>query len=308
MKKITKEYLNGEHYNGESFEGYVLIKGVTRSLTKTMKPYFSGTLTAEVDIPYKVWDSVTAFATLEKNNLENKVGYVTGTWNEYQGQFSIQVQSIVEDVDGQFSIADFLPVVYNADVYWDTLKDMSGKFLSPEAMNIANVALFENEEVAKLFRIEFAAKSHHDNCPSGLLAHTYKVCYLMQTCVAIYGGIVDKNLLYLGALLHDIGKIREMNYGAYQPCSKVTHRFLGIEMLPKDLIVQTYGEDWYYELVSIMLQHHGEWGDPCKTVSARIVNIVDEMEAKMQLLKQKVELSDGTGAVNVDGAFLSYMV
>lgn len=308
MNKITKDYLQGEHIAGESFDGYILVRDVNRGLTKNNSPYFYGLLSSEVDIPYKIWDSVTAFKTMESTNLENRVAYVSGSWSEYRGQFSIEITSLVEDKDGEYSVADFLPVVYDKETYWKALRAMSEQLLSPDIMEVACKTLFDNEEVAKAFKTEYAAKSHHDNCPSGLLAHTYKVCYLTQVSLSLYGGIVDKDLLFLGALLHDIGKTKEMNFGAYQPCSKVTHRYLGIEILPKDLIVEKRGIDWFYELVSIMLQHHGQWGDPCKTVSARFVNLIDEFEAKMQDMKQRVELAGTLGDVVIDGQHLSYMV
>lgn len=300
--------LGGTHYNGDAVSGILLLKDVVRATTKNGKPFFHGSVCSGTDVSFKAWDNSEAFKMLEREDLAGKVVYISGNWSEYMGVFSIILDTVMTNAElVAIDPMNFIESKYNIDAYWSGLQNIMKSTLTEKGMLLANKFLFENEEVANAFKVEFAAKSHHDNCKAGLLAHTYKVCYLMQVTLNLYKDIVDKDLVMLGVLLHDIGKIKEMHMGVYQPCSKVTHRFLGIEMLDKDLIVENYGEDWYYELVSIMLQHHGEWGDPCKTVSARLVNLVDEFEAKAMLIKQAVDISDNCGTINIDGQYLSYM-
>lgn len=300
--------LGGTHYNGDAVSGIILLKDVVRATTKNGKPFFHGSVCSGTDVSFKAWDNSEAFKMLEREDLAGKVVYISGNWNEYMGVFNIILDTVMTNAElVAIDPMNFIESKYNIDAYWSGLQNIMKSTLTEKGMLLANKFLFENEEVANAFKVEFAAKSHHDNCKAGLLAHTYKVCYLMQVTLNLYKDIVDKDLVMLGVLLHDIGKIKEMHMGVYQPCSKVTHRFLGIEMLDKDLIVENYGEDWYYELVSIMLQHHGEWGDPCKTVSARLVNLVDEFEAKAMLIKQAVDISDNCGTINIDGQYLSYM-
>lgn len=300
--------LGGTHYNGDAVSGILLLKDVVRATTKNGKPFFHGSVCSGTDVSFKAWDNSEAFKMLEREDLAGKVVYISGNWNEYMGVFSIILDTVMTNAElVAIDPMNFIESKYNIDAYWSGLQNIMKSTLTEKGMLLANKFLFENEEVANAFKVEFAAKSHHDNCKAGLLAHTYKVCYLMQVTLNLYKDIVDKDLVMIGVLLHDIGKIKEMHMGVYQPCSKVTHRFLGIEMLDKDLIVENYGEDWYYELVSIMLQHHGEWGDPCKTVSARLVNLVDEFEAKAMLIKQAVDISDNCGTINIDGQYLSYM-
>lgn len=300
--------LGGTHYNGDAVSGIILLKDVVRATTKNGKPFFHGSVCSGTDVSFKAWDNSEAFKMLEREDLAGKVVYISGNWSEYMGVVSIILDTVMTNAElVAIDPMNFIESKYNIDAYWSGLQNIMKSTLTEKGMLLANKFLFENEEVANAFKVEFAAKSHHDNCKAGLLAHTYKVCYLMQVTLNLYKDIVDKDLVMLGVLLHDIGKIKEMHMGVYQPCSKVTHRFLGIEMLDKDLIVENYGEDWYYELVSIMLQHHGEWGDPCKTVSARLVNLVDEFEAKAMLIKQAVDISDNCGTINIDGQYLSYI-
>lgn len=308
MGIITKQELLGKHYNGDIIKGVVLLKEATRNITKKGNPFFSGTLTSEVDVQFKAWDNSYAFAMLQSSDLAGKVVNIQGSWDEYQGTFSIILDSVSICENDSINAMQFISTRYDLNAYWNGLMDLVYPLLSDNGKRIADETLFKNEEVSSLFKEAFAAKSHHDNCKGGLLAHTYKLCLNASLVLKQYPNIVEPDLLILGCLLHDIGKIKEMVMGVYQPCSKVTHRFLGVEMINKNLVVELYGEDWYYELVAILLQHHGEWGDPCKTVASRVVNLIDEYEANLMLLKQSIEESNNCGKVNIGGTYLTYPV
>lgn len=304
---IAPEKLGGTHVNGEVISGLCVLKDAQRSLTKNNKPFYNGVIMSGKDVAIKIWDNSPAFGVIASNPaLVGEIVYIYGTWNEYNGNYSIIVETIRE-VEVDLDPASFYATKYDKETYWNALKKIVASVVSENGMKIANTTLFENEAVAEQFKEAFAAKSHHDNCKSGLLAHTYKLCYNASIVLQLYGEIIDKDLLMLGCLFHDIGKIKEMKMGVYQPCSKVTHRYLGVEMLDKQLICDLYGEDWYYELVAVLLQHHGEWGDPCKTVASRVVNLIDEYEAKLMLIKQAVEESDNCGKINMDGSYLTYI-
>ena len=98
-----------------------------------------------------------------------------------------------------------------------------------------------------------------------------------------------------------------MKLGVYQPCSKVTHRYLGIEMINKTHFVEAYGEDRWLDLVSIFLQHHGEYEDKCRTALAYIVHKVDCFDADMSFLSQSKEnpvQRSGVNNVKIDSNWL----
>ena len=311
MAIITKEMLEGNKVKGSYIEGVILLQNYTVCLTKNGKYYYNGTLTSGVDIPFKVWDNSGAYPQLRNNDLSGKVVEIHATWDEYNGVFSLILNS-VKEVEG-VSEANFLPTKYDVDAYFSSLINMIKNIVSDKAFALADSTLFSNSDIVDAFKIEFAAKSHHDNCKGGLLAHTYKVCYLTSIVISTYfGGTLsqdEKDMLILGALFHDIGKVKEMHFGQYTDISVVTHRYLGVEMLDKQAIIELYGEDWYYYLVSIMLQHHGEYGDPCKSFVAYIVNQVDMLDANMTLLEQKLEDSSARelGRVSMNGSYLEVL-
>lgn len=306
MEIITEGYIKGNHQNGEKCIGTILLKDYKTCLTKTNKPYISGMLQSGIQLQFKAWDNSSAFSVLSEEKLQGSVVAIQATWNEYNGSWSLLLDSVAGMPDADTGV--YLKSKYNLDAYLDGLKLLMEKNLSERGMKLANAVIFKNDDFLLSFKTEFAAKSHHDNCRGGLLAHTYKVCNIMCLVVNMYTHLYstpeEKDLFVLGALLHDIGKTIEMKNGVYQPKSFVTHRFLGIELLDKDMIVSLYDEMWYYHLVSVMLQHHGEYADPYKSVVAFVVHKVDNLDSDFSMLQQMMEETTGVD-IKVNGTYLS---
>lgn len=315
---FLKEINNGSVATGTSISGVILVSNYNVALTKNNKEYFTGTLLSGIKVPFKSWGSSQAFTKLKAEEYQNTPTYIRGTVDNYNGTGSITVEDVTAVSD--FSVDQFLEQRYNIDAYYDAMIKLVQANVSEKAMSIVNNIF--TDELRDTFKTEFAASSHHDNCKGGLLAHTYKCLSLLNWTLSSYKTLMlmpnetevsqdRKDLLFLGTMLHDVGKIREMNLGVYQNCSKVTHRYLGIEFISplKEFIVSSYSEEWYYDLVSILLQHHGEWGDPCKTIVSYIVSKVDLFESQMtyiqQLMTEKLVTTSAGSRISVDGTWLS---
>lgn len=297
---------------GDNIQGTILCRTYSLSNTKSGSEYVQGTLQSGIEIPFKAWNNSEAFVQFKNFDYVGQVCYIQGRVDDYGGTFSI-IAETVQAVEGE-DVSQFLPERYDTENYWNSLIALVQQKVTPEGFAIANANLFNKPEVATLFKREFAASSHHDNCKGGLLAHTYKVVYYVTTILSMYPTLATtpkaKDILILGALFHDIGKVKEMNVGVYQPCSKVSHRYLGIEMIDKASFVATYGEDGWLELVSIFLQHHGDFEDKCRTASAFIVHKADCFDADMTYLAQAEEkpaVRNGVQTIKVDSGWLSIM-
>lgn len=305
---------------GQPVTGVVLIKNYSIQLTKNGKEYVSGTLQSGIEMPFKAWGNSTAFSKLKNEDYALMTTNIVGSFDEYQGSISIIVND-VQAVEG-YTTDQFLPVKYNADAYYDSLVNEVKAGVSDKAFQLAKIILFDNAELVNRFKIEFAAEHMHDNCKSGLLAHTYKVVCITKYILGMYSGLSNnadgtqnpdfKDLCILGALLHDIGKVDEMQLGVYQSCSSVTHRFLGIEHIEpyKDIIVSEYSLEWYYQLVSVLLQHHDEFDDKARTTAAFIVFKADYLDAQMTMIQQAMEKPVDTGTVQrikFDGRWLQLL-
>ena len=317
MQIISSDVLKNLGTNKTPISGVVMIKSYSIGLTKRGDEFFNGEIQSGVVVPFKSWNNSSAFTKLKSGEYSGQVMYISGEVNEYQGQKSIIVNSIAEP-DEEFGTELFMPIKYNMDAYWNGLRTQFEYKTSEKIHAIANEVLFENAEVAERFKVEQAASSHHDNCRSGLEAHTYKVMRLMDTIIAEYPVLCNNldgtlnqdmiDLLKFGVLVHDIGKIKEMKFGVYQPCSIVTHRYIGIEMMPKDKIIEAYGEEWWLQLVSIFLQHHGEFGDECRTIASYLVHKCDLLESQLTSIGQALEApvpSTAGDKIKQDGLWLA---
>lgn len=304
MDIISKEMLTNPQ-DGKLVSGYILCRNYNVSYTKNNKEYILGTLQNDAEISFKVWDSSEAFPIMRESQLMNTVIYIEGVFNNYNNMYSVLINRIsvpVEPVD----ISSFMPSKYNVDMCLDCLKAIVKANVTEKGLAIANKNLFDNQDLIDEFKIEFAAAYYHDNCKGGLIAHTYKVILLTVHILDMYKSFVEssdaKDIIILGALFHDIGKIKEMHFGVYTPEAKVTHRYLGIEMIDRESFIEAYGEDGWYELVSVFLQHHGEFEDNCRTLSAYIVHKADCLDAEMTLIEQTmntVQPQNGIKFINI---------
>lgn len=160
-----------------------------------------------------------------------------------------------------------------------------------------------------------AGKSMHHNYKGGLLEHTVEVASLVLGIVETHRNLeiqyLDATLAMCGALLHDIGKVREYGFENYSPCftleGKVnSHLFLGATMVYQvaaDLGYASTHPD-VMKLVNIIQSHHGtkEFGnlaDPL-TLEAEVVSHCDSLSARGQILarvkenaKSGVQLAEG---------------
>lgn len=312
MNIITQDQLKGLQAS-QAINGIVLIKDYSIQTTKHGKEYIVGKLQSGIDMSFKAWGNSAAFTKLKNEAYENVPAYIMGNGDDYGGVMSL-VLDTVQAVDG-YTPDQFFLMKYNINAYWEALIKSVASVVQPKGLELCNKLLFENAEVAERFKVEFAARSHHDNCKGGLLAHTYKVVTMTVRVLSMYQGITAKHgvqdadmrdLMVIGALLHDIGKILEMQFGAYQPGAIVTHKYLGAEMIAalKPEIVAAYDEDWYYQLISIILEHHGEWGEKPKTVLAQVIHLVDCFDAHITDITQAVEAVDGYGTIRYEGEYL----
>lgn len=113
-----------------------------------------------------------------------------------------------------------------------------------------------------------AAKVMHHNILSGLLYHSYRMVDLVSHIADVYPSI-DRNILIVGAAIHDIGKLKEL-YTNQLGVADYTiegnlfgHSLLGIQMI--DEIVSSFGPLYTEEnaaeirhLKHMVASHHGE--------------------------------------------------
>ena len=145
-----------------------------------------------------------------------------------------------------------------------------------------------------------AAVRHHHAYIGGLLEHSLNVAKIVDSVSKIYG--VNRDLAVSGALLHDIGKIRE--YAVKPSGIEVStegelkgHIVIGVEMVRSFARRAKISKNKLLELEHIIISHHGEMelGSPVvpKTPEALIVHFVENMDSKVSRMLEIAQNTDG---------------
>jgi len=172
--------------------------------------------------------------------------------------------------------------------------------MEPGSLKQLLEAFWNDERFAKKFKTAPAAKNMHHAYIGGLLEHTLSVASLADKIAGHYSGI-DRELLLSGAILHDIGKIREFEYQFKIDYSDegrlLNHIVMGLEMINEKIIeIEEFPEDQMLLLKHLIVSHHGsrEFGspEPPKTIEAVILNYIDEIASKVNGIRNFIEKED----------------
>lgn len=271
-----------------------LVKDKILAMAKNGKPYLTLKLmdkTGEVDA--KVWDNADEIGSLfEKNDFLA----VRAKASVYLGKMQLILSDLKLVPEEQIDLADFLPetdrdiniMVEELKALVASLKDLNLKRLL--------IAFFGDPELLAQFRVAPAAKGMHHVYLGGLLEHSLAVAKLVDAMMPLYEGL-NRDLLIAGALLHDIGKVREMTYMRsfdYSDEGKlIGHITIGVEMLQERIIsLPGFPVELGMLLKHMLLSHHGqyEYGSPKrpKTMEATILNYLDDLDSKINGIRTHI--------------------
>jgi 3'-5' exoribonuclease len=155
--------------------------------------------------------------------------------------------------------------------------------------------LNENKELLK--KMPAAQKIHH-TYTGGLLEHIWSltiVCGLLADHYAKYyhelNPPLNKSLLVAAAVLHDLGKLRELEYHPVEASYTKEGNLVGHVVLGRDLVrdaarkMPGFPEETLLLLEHAILAHHGkeEFGAPKapRTLEALLVHYADEIDSKV---------------------------
>ncbi len=187
--------------------------------------------------------------------------------------------------------------VKNAPIALDELKQKLITHLNTikdhDYLNIVNY--FLNKYNDKFYLYPAASSIHHEY-QSGLLMHVTTMLDLASKIEPLYDGI-DHNLLFAGIILHDIGKIHELE-GPVVFHYSLEGKLLGhISIMVGEIREAADSLKLNNEkallLEHIVLSHHGQkdYGSPVEplTIEAMLVHLIDNLDSKMTILTKALE-------------------
>jgi 3'-5' exoribonuclease len=151
-------------------------------------------------------------------------------------------------------------------------------------------------------RVWPAAQTLHHAYRAGFLEHVLQMAAVGEGLAKAYGANGD--LLLAGVVLHDIGKLRELDYDVAARYSR-EGRLLGHIMLGSAMVrdaaaaIDGFPPALLSEIQHLILSHHGclEYGSPVvpMTVEAFILSFVDDLDAKINMVRQALRDDPGEG-------------
>jgi 3'-5' exoribonuclease len=142
----------------------------------------------------------------------------------------------------------------------------------------------------------------HHAYRGGLLEHVLKMSEVAVSLARAYGA--DADLVLAGALLHDVGKLEELDYECITQYSTagnlLGHITLGAQIVRDEASrIDGFPDALTVQIAHLVLSHHGskEFGSPVEpmTVEAFILAAVDDLDAKIHQVRRHVAEDEGEG-------------
>lgn len=247
-------------------------------------------------IEVKMW----ALKEEEKTILKNGEIYLAaGRMKDYQGKMQFNVTTITEtSAADPINMEEFFEY---APMKADELKAKIVEYINKiENKNLSVVVTALIKKYYNDFFLHPAAMSIHHNYYSGLAYHTYSMLRLSDAYIEMYK-FLNKDLIYAGIILHDIGKVVELSGPKGTEYTKegnlLGHIFIGSSEVYKtacDLgIVET---DEILALMHVMLAHHGkmEFGSPKEPMIAEavVIHFLDLADSRLATLEKELDKTE----------------
>jgi 3'-5' exoribonuclease len=249
----------------------------------------------------KIWERAEdANALINTGDLLEIKGNVI----EYNGSLQVNIATFRVCGHSEFDPREFLPT--SPRDTGEMLAEIRGLIDSIENRHLKGLLLsfFDDGEWIREFCAAPAAKANHQAYLGGLLEHTLNVARAAAATARLYPRL-DRELLLAGAILHDIGKIKEYSYDRNIDVTDqgrlLGHIVMGVSEVDRKIGEINQAEDFpeglRMKILHIITSHHGlyEWQSPKKPkfTEAAVVHILDMLDSVVDTFTRTVEENSG---------------
>ncbi|HEV2148127.1 MAG TPA: HD domain-containing protein [Longimicrobiaceae bacterium] len=293
----------GELEDGREVTACYLVHDKQRRETRAAKPFLQLTLGDRTGtVPAMVWDDADRLDALFGADDVIGVRAKVGTYND-RLQVTVLAAEPLEVVDDD--LAFFLPCCprdrealgREVDRLVATVEDRPLRVLLERCLG-------KRTALGRSFRMHPAAKRNHHAYLGGLMEHSLSVALACDRLAAHYigqGARIDRDLLIAGALLHDVGKVRELSaarsFGYTVEGQLLGHIVLGIQIVGREAeAIPGLAPERLLLVQHLIASHQGrlEWASPKvpQMVEALVLHYADDLDSKMN---PAVALLSGAG-------------
>ncbi|MGB2696242.1 MAG: HD domain-containing protein [Candidatus Zixiibacteriota bacterium] len=226
----------------------------------------------------------------EKFYAQAEVGdiiQIRGSTTTYKDSLQITLESL-KKTDEKVKLSDFLPSSEkDIEELFLRFKDMASSVKKPYLKALLE-SLIDDSALMQNLKQAPGGKLWHHSYLGGLLEHTLMVAQICEKAASLYE-LIDRDLLITGALIHDIGKIKQYSTSGFIDYSDegrlIGHIVSGYDLITRKIEkIKDFPEELALKLRHLILSHQGqlEMASPVvpQTLEAIILHYADEMDAK----------------------------
>jgi 3'-5' exoribonuclease len=302
--------------DGQEANFFALLSEKQELKTKDGKPYIRVTFRdARRAVGFPIWSDSAQYDPCRSQWTVGqfyKLRAILRQSKKYGLQLEIKKIRLVEDGDRNDG---FDPLMCQPNSRFDPV-EMFAELINtvesriedqPLRQLVADILEQHREQLLKLP----AAKKNHHAFFGGFLEHVLNVtrtcCHLADKYAELYHDLeppLNKDLIIAGAVLHDIGKLRELTVNAagaeYTPegCL-IGHMLQGRDIVREMASGRSIDPELLLRLEHVIIAHQRlpEWGapKPPMTPEALIVHYADDLDAKLQMMVCAIQEETGSG-------------
>jgi len=276
-----------ELLDGQPVTSYFLAKQVQVRQRRSGEPYLSLVLADRTgEVPAVMWEGVDEPV---RSLSDGDIVKVQGVLGSYHGAPQLTLTRARKANPEEVSPDDYLPRSESDPVAMLAALERAVEEIGDPHLQRLLRELFADPTTRAAIAAAPAAKAIHHAVLGGLLEHTVSVVGLCRL-LADYYPAVNRDLLVTAAILHDLGKIRELTWDRVfdytDPGRLLGHITLGALMVEERIrTIADFPAALATGLLHCILSHHGEleWGSPKrpKTLEAIVLHYAENLDGKV---------------------------
>ncbi len=279
---------------GRRIESSFLVRQKTRKIARNGTAYLDLELQDSTGvISAKVWDAEKMATPFEADDVIQVTGHV----EEFQNALQLTLTKIARFDGSHFDPTDYVR---------HTSEDIEGMYTwlvgrvrkAPAGpVRVLLLSLLEDPAIAAKYKLAPAATDFHHAYLGGLLEHVVSLVRLGDKVCDHYPSL-DRDLVLAGLILHDLGKIEELQFERGLRYSTrgqlIGHITLGAQMVhERARSIPDFPPALADRIEHIILSHHGqlEFGSPKLPLfpEALVVHYLDDMDSKVASARAQYE-------------------
>jgi 3'-5' exoribonuclease len=298
--------------DGQEAECFALLVNKTRGTTKKNEPYIRCTFRDKrVRLESNLW--ANSRLLMQAEGWTEGAAYRLRARASLNPKYGLQIEiltirpAVAQDAEDGF---DFYDLVESSDQdpeqnFKKILECVERCIDELPLRRLVTELLTDN---ADLFKKMPAAASFHHGYTAGLLEHVWSMTRCAEFLARHYANYykdlnppLNKGVVIAATVLHDIGKLRELEYHPVEAKYTVEGSLIGHVLIGRDMVrqqaskIEGFPEETLLLLEHAILAHHGrrEFGAPIlpQTLEALLVSYVDDLDAKMNVAARQRLLS-----------------